>query len=93
MPQEKMLAIDRLIHGFHWFYKENSPTRPVAVNLIEGRLSEVVAFLDRLTYSDKGTPGTRENYAQWDENIEVNRDWYRSRREREAHRESPPGDS
>jgi len=77
--RDKMLAIDRLIHGFHWYYKTNAPTRPVAVNLIEGRLSDVVAFLDRLTYGDKSTSGTRENYAKWDANIEVNRDWYRSR--------------
>lgn len=75
-PQEKMLAIDRLIHGFHWHYKTNSPTRPVAVNLIEGRLKGVVAFLDRLTYSDKSTPGTREVLSQWEANIDLNREWY-----------------
>ena len=89
-PQEKTLAIDRLIHGFHWYYKTNGPTRPVAINLIEGRLSEVVAFLDRLTYSDKSTPGTKQTYSQWDENIEVNRDWYRSRKKKEAQPETPP---
>ena len=65
-PQEKMIAIDRLIHGFHWYNKRtHRPTRPVAVNLIEGRMREVIAFLDRLTYSDKSTPGTRENYDEW----------------------------
>lgn len=87
-PREKMRAIDRLIHGFHWFYKKRSsddapegrPTRPVAVNLIEGRLSEVVAFLDQLTYGEGSTPGTKENYSQWNDKIEVTRDWYRSRR-------------
>jgi len=88
-PREKLLAIDRLIHGFHWYYKTNGPTRAVAVNLIEGRLNEVVTFLDRLTYSDRSTPCTRENYAQWDRNIEVNRDWYHSRRKEEAQ----PGNS
>lgn len=88
-PQEKMLAIDRLIHGFHWYYKTNSPTRPVAVNLIEGRLSEVVAFLDELTYSDKSSPGTRERYAEWNANIEVNSDWYASRRKRKASPDAP----
>ena len=79
-PQAKMLLIDRLIHGFHWYAKMGGPTRPVAVNLIEGRLSVVVAFLDRLTYGDKSTPGTRETYAEWDKGIDANRDWYRSRR-------------
>jgi len=90
--QEKTLAIDRLIHGFHGNYKKTSydedpeggPTRPVAVNLIEGRLREVVAFLDQLTYGDKSTPGTKENYSQWDDKIEVNRDYYGSRRKGKA---------
>ena len=79
-PQEKMLLIYRLIHGFHWYLKTGGPTRPVAVNLIEGRLSDVVAFLDRLSYGEKSTPGMVETYAQWDANIEANRNWYRSRR-------------
>jgi hypothetical protein len=79
-PREKMILIDRLIHGFHWYYKTGGPTRPVAVNLIEGRLSDVVAFLDRLTYGDSSTPGTRETYTVWDRNIDTNKSWYRSRR-------------
>ncbi len=96
-PQEKTRAIDRLIHGFHGFYKKTSydedpqgrPTRPVAINLIEGRLSEVVAFLDQLTYGDRSTPGTEENYSQWDEKIEVNRDWYSSRRKERYDNQHP----
>lgn len=89
-PQAKMLLIDGLLHRFHWYLKAGNsaatPTRPVAVNLIEGRLGEVVLFLDALTYGDQSTPGTRESYVQWDEKIEVNRDWYpeRARGEREA---------
>jgi hypothetical protein len=78
--QEKTLLIDRLIHGFHWYFKTNGPTRPVAINLIEGRLDEVVAFLDNLTYSEKSTPGTHENREEWGKNIEYNRNWYPSRR-------------
>jgi hypothetical protein len=78
-PQEKMTLIDRLIHGFHWYLKTGGPTRPVAVNLIEGRLSDVVAFLDRLTYSSTSTPGMGETYAQWDRNIDANKSWYRTR--------------
>ena len=79
-PQERMLLIDRLIHGFHSYYKTDNPTRPVAVNLIEGRLNDVVAFLDRLSYGDKSTAGTKETYTEWDKNLEVNKSWYRSRR-------------
>ncbi len=89
-PRDKMIAIDRLIHGFHWYYKNNSPTRPVAVNLIKGRMNEVVEFLDQLAYSDKSTPDAKQNYVQWDENIEVNRNWYRSRRRDDARSEDPP---
>lgn len=79
-PQEKVLLIDCLIHGFHWYYKTNGPTRPVAVNLIEGSMGEVVAFLDNLNYGEKSTPETAENLAQWNKNIEANRNWYPSRR-------------
>jgi len=86
-PQEKVLLIDRLIHGFHWYYKTKGPTRPVAVNLIEGRMSEVVAFLDSLTYGEKSTPGTMENREEWNRNIEVNREWYSSRGTKESYNE------
>ncbi len=57
-PREKLLAIDRLIHEFHFSLhaEPDLPTRPVAVNLIEGRLTDVEAFLDELTYGP-GLPG------------------------------------
>jgi hypothetical protein len=61
--REKMLLIDWLIHRFH---SENcDPTRPVAVNLIEGKMSEVIAFLDRLTYGEGSTEGFRQRHAAW----------------------------
>ena len=81
-PQERTILIDQLIHGFHWYYKTHAPTRPVAINLIEGRLNEVVAFLENLSCGDKSTAGVAENYAQWDKHIEVHSDWYASRRRR-----------
>ena len=74
MPQERVLLIDRLIHGFHWYHKFG-PTRPAAVNLIEGRLSEVIAFLDGLTYGAQSTPGTSENHAEWIEKSQNARRW------------------
>jgi hypothetical protein len=80
VPKERVLLIDRLIHGFHWFLKTDSPTRPVAVNLIEGRLSEVVAFLDSLTYGEASTPELADTRAEWDRNIEFNAGWYGERR-------------
>ena len=61
----KMLCIDTLIHGFHWkaakmLREGKAPDlrilaeeegRPVAANLIEGSLREVIAFLAHLTES------------------------------------------
>ncbi len=49
-PQEKMLAIDRVIHAFHYSLKERPDvaTRPAGVNLIAGKLQDVVVFLDEL---------------------------------------------
>ncbi|MHB0877733.1 MAG: hypothetical protein ACYC5O_16980 [Anaerolineae bacterium] len=63
-PQEKMLQIDRLIHGFHRDLRDR-PTRTTGINLIEGNYHEVVDFLDRLTYGEGSTPGTRETRQEW----------------------------
>jgi len=63
-PQDKMVLIDTLIHGFHQDLRGN-PTRTTAVNLIEGRYVEVVAFLDRLTYGHRSTPGIQEAHGTW----------------------------
>lgn len=63
-PRAKMLLIDQLIHGFHWNGRFG-PTRAVAVNLIEGRYKDVLNFLDRLSYGEESTPGTRENLEEW----------------------------
>ena len=79
-PREKVILIDRLIHGFHWYIKENIPTRPVAVNLIEGKLRDVIKFLDNLTYSDSSTPGVKAHYDEWDETIEMKIKWIPSRK-------------
>jgi ribosomal protein L37AE/L43A len=73
-PQERVFLIDRLIHGFHWYHKFGF-TRPVAVNLIEGRLSEVILFLDNLTYGEGSAPGTREAQAEWVKNSQNARQW------------------
>jgi ribosomal protein L37AE/L43A len=67
-PQEKMLLIDALIHGFHWSLA-TGPRRPVAVNLIEGTMHQVVDFLDRLSYGERSTPGTRESRLAWRQQI------------------------
>ena len=66
-PREKMLLIDGLIHGFHIYIAMSAETsRPTAVNLIEGRMQEVIRLLDGLAYGPDSTPGTREAKAEWD---------------------------
>lgn len=63
---EKMLLIDQLVHGFHWHAKHGY-TRPVAVNLLEGRLADVIRVLDELSYGESSTPGIEERYRAWQE--------------------------
>ena len=63
-PQEKMLLIDLLIHRFHHEMK-GTPKRIGAVNLIQGKMRDVIAFLDGLTYSEHSTPGVRANLLSW----------------------------
>ena len=74
-PRARMLLIDELLHGFHWYAKTGEPTRPVAVNLIDLRLDDVIAFLDDLTYGDRSAPGARERKAEWDRRIVYTRSW------------------
>jgi hypothetical protein len=74
----KMLAIDALIHGFHYFFKTGGPTRPVAVNLIEGRLNEVIDFLDELTYGPQSADGLIQKKQEWDEKIQTALSWRNS---------------
>lgn len=66
--REKTFAIDRLIHQFHWYVntkKNLRSVRPMAANLIEGKVSDIVAFLDKLTYGEASTPGMAEQHDEW----------------------------
>lgn len=53
-PQAKMTAIDVVIHSFHYSLRDQPdlPTRPAGVNLIVGKLADVVVFLDELSGLD-----------------------------------------
>ena len=58
--QQKMLAIDGIIHRWHHETKlaeKGAVGRPVGVNLIEGSRKQVIAFLDALTAG--------ENHDRW----------------------------
>lgn len=69
VPSQKMLAIDRLIHSFHWELVQN-PGRTVATNLIYAKNKrEILAFLDTLSYGDGSTPGLRDNKKEWERKL------------------------
>ncbi|HEY3078888.1 MAG TPA: hypothetical protein VGM69_03180 [Chloroflexota bacterium] len=75
-PQEKMLAIDRLIHAFHWELVSN-PGRSAARELIYARNNtELLTFLNTLAYGDKGTPGLQATKAHWDDKLERS-EWHK----------------
>ena len=51
--QEKMKAIDYLIHCFHWELNEEAGnTRPAAINFIEGKIKNIVELILGLAYSN-----------------------------------------
>jgi ribosomal protein L37AE/L43A len=72
--REKMIHIDRLLHGFHW-HINYGPTRPVAINLLEGRLRDVILFLDQLSYGPGSTIGIVEQKVEWDRRCRNARGW------------------
>jgi hypothetical protein len=70
----KILAIDRVIHRWHWETAEVLPAfglgRPSGVNLIEGNRHDVIAFLDQLTYGDSTPPEVRAFRDTWRAGLE-----------------------
>lgn len=66
-PRQKMLLIDQLIHAYHYDLRRQSYNRPAAANLIEGRLRDVIQFLDELTYGAGSTPGLERSQREWRE--------------------------
>jgi hypothetical protein len=69
-PRERMLAIDRLIHAFHWELVRD-PVRSAARELIYARsYKELLVFLDTLTYGAGSTPGLREGKSAWDRKVD-----------------------
>jgi hypothetical protein len=71
---QRLVLIDSLLHRWHW---ENTgiPARPGSANLIDGKMEEVVAFLDGLSYGE-----------QIPKEIEARREaWREHRNRKEAH--------
>jgi hypothetical protein len=70
-PREKMLAIDQLIHAFHWELV-HEPGRSAARELIYARnTTELLTFLDRLAYGDRSTPGLQDSKSAWDQKLKA----------------------
>lgn len=69
-PRQKMLAIDRLIHEYHFSLRDQPdlPTRPAGVNLIEGSMVEVIRLLEDLAYGPESAPELRATEATWRHN-------------------------
>jgi len=63
-PRDKLLEIDGLIHACHEDAKKRW-ARPAACNLIEGRMTEMIAFLDELAYGPQSTAGLEERRREW----------------------------
>jgi len=67
--EEKIIAIDRLIHEFHWILiREDKPARahkPAAVNLLRGNTRQVFEMLNELTYGENTPPELLEGKTWW----------------------------
>lgn len=67
--EEKILAIDRLIHEFHWYllddHRDLKPGKPAGVNLLRGTATQVVEMLNELTYGEHTPPELLEGRDWW----------------------------
>ena len=62
---ERLVLIDTLIHRFHWESGDQVSGRPGASSLIEGKMKNIMAFLDRLSYGDNIPPEIAQNREEW----------------------------
>jgi DNA-directed RNA polymerase subunit RPC12/RpoP len=65
----KFLCIDRLVHAFHYSMKARPdlPTRSAAVNLVQGKLYDIMIFLNELSEGrdDPQTQKFRQESIRW----------------------------
>ena len=65
LHMEKLVLIDTLIHRFHWESATASGGRPGACSLIEGKMKDIMPFLDRLTYGENTPPDIQQTQEEW----------------------------
>ncbi len=65
--RDRMILVDWIVHEAHktTLAGELEFHRPTAVNLIEGRMRELIVFLDELAYGPACTPGLAERAYRW----------------------------
>ena len=84
--RERMALIDTLIHRFHWESDGVADRRPGATSLIQGKMKDIMAFLDRLSYGDDIPPEIALTREEWRRKWRVNA-W--SRGKGQAHTGKP----
>jgi hypothetical protein len=62
---ERLVLMDSLIHRFHWESEDSGGGRPGAVNLIEGKMKNIMPFLDRLSYGGGAPPELERMRQEW----------------------------
>lgn len=62
-PRDRLLLIDAILHAYHWEL-QNTPTRPVAMNMIAGNNQLVIELLLDLAYGS-GEEEMRRTQAEW----------------------------
>ncbi len=62
---EKLVLIDTLIHRFHWESGTHVGGRPCACSLLEGKMKDIMPFLDRLSYGDSIPPEVGRTREEW----------------------------
>jgi hypothetical protein len=63
--RERMVLIDTLIHRFHWESAGVTDGRPGATSLIQGKMKDIMAFLDRLSYGENIPPDIAQTREAW----------------------------
>ena len=85
-PRQKMLIIDRVIHALHESLNQIW-TIPASVDLIEGKLEDVIELLDSLAYGNTTDAAMHSRKEQWRRKIadgeKATREYY-AKKERNA---------
>jgi hypothetical protein len=63
-PSDRLVLIDTLIHRYHWQFS-GKPGRPGACCLIEGKLKDIMPFLDALTYGENLPDDVEATRREW----------------------------